>query len=390
MKQLRLIAKADRRVRLGHAWVFSNEVDVAATPLTAFAAGEIAQLTDARRNPIGLVYVNPRALICARVLARDIRATIDARWFAARIRRALGLREQLFGQSYYRLLYGESDGTPGVVIDRYGEVCVVQLNTAGSLALREPLLEALEEVVAPRGILLRNSGSMRELEGIPALDEALGEVPERIVVREGDMEVVAPLRSGQKTGYFYDQRDNRSRLRRYVRSGDRVLDAYAYVGSWGVSAGLAGASSVTCVDASGLAIEYAVENGVRNGGSIEGVVGDAVAEMERMAQEGRSYDVVVIDPPALIKRRKDQAAGESRYARIHRAALGVLAQGGYLVSSSCSHHLAVERLTRVAYDAARQAGRRFQLLERHAHAPDHPIHPAMPETEYLKTLFTRL
>ncbi len=389
MKHLRLLAKADRRVRLGHAWVFSNEVDIAATPLASFEPGELAELTDMRRNPIGIVYVNPRALICARVISRDVRATIDARWFAARIRRALALREHVFAAPYYRLLYGESDGTPGIVLDRYGDVCVAQLNTAGALALREPFLQALNDVLAPSGVLVRNSGSMAELEGIPVLDDAIGEIPDRITIREGDMELDAPLRAGQKTGYFFDQRDNRARLRRYVKPGDRVLDAFSYVGAWGVSAGLAGAGETVCIDASALAIEYATKNGERNGTRIDGIAGDAVEEMERLAGEGRRFEVVVIDPPALIKRRKDQAAGEGRYARVHRAALGVLAQDGYLVSSSCSHHLAVERLTRIAYDAARQAGRRLQLLERHAHAPDHPIHPAMPETEYLKTIFLR-
>ncbi|MHB8147316.1 MAG: RlmI/RlmK family 23S rRNA methyltransferase, partial [Vulcanimicrobiaceae bacterium] len=158
MKHLRLLAKADRRVRLGHAWIFSNEVDIAATPLASFEPGDLAELIDARRSPIGIVYVNPRALICARVMSRDVRATIDARWFAARIRRALDLREHVFVEPFYRLLYGESDGTPGIVLDRYGDVCVAQLNTAGALALREPFVQALHDVLGPRGVLVRNSG----------------------------------------------------------------------------------------------------------------------------------------------------------------------------------------------------------------------------------------
>ncbi len=382
-------AKADRRVRLGHNWIFSNEIDAERSPLAAFKPGELARVVDAARNPVGIAYVNPNALICARVLTRDVRASIDAAWFAARLRRALDLRERVFDAPFYRLEYGESDGLPGFVVDRYGDVCVAQLNTAGALALREPFIAALTDVLAPKGLLLRNAGSTRALEGIEALDQALGDVPERIVVHEGDMRIAAPLRAGQKTGYFFDQRDNRARLRRYVRRGDRVLDVFSYVGAWALSALQAGASEVTCIDQSQLALEYADENACGIGREIDGLIGDAAEVMRGLHAERRRYDVVVLDPPALIKRRKDAAAGERHYQRLHEAALKLLAEDGYLISASCSHHLAADRLQRVALEAARGAGRRLQLLERHAHAPDHPIHPAMPETEYLKALFFR-
>ena len=389
MKELRLQAKADKRVRLGHNWIFSNEVDIAQTSLAAFAPGEIARVVDHARNPVGLAYVNPNALICARVLTRDVRATVDTAWFVARLKRALELRERVFDAPFYRLVYGESDGLPGFVVDRYGDVCVAQLNTAGALALREPFVTAMSEVLAPRGLLLRNTGSTRALEGIEALDHALGEVPERIEVIEGDMRVAAPLRAGQKTGYFFDQRDNRMRLRRYVREGDRVLDVFSYVGAWALSAFAAGAASVTCVDQSELALDYADANARAVGREIDGLVGDAQDVLRGLHEERRKYDVVVLDPPALIKRRKDAALGERHYQRLHEAGLKLVREGGILISASCSYHLPAERLQRIALDAARETGRRLQLLERHAHAPDHPIHPAMPETEYLKALFLR-
>jgi 23S rRNA (cytosine1962-C5)-methyltransferase len=389
VKPLRLLAHADRRVRLGHNWIFSNEVDIAQTPLGAFAPGELARVVDVARNPVGIAYVNPHALIAARLLTRDVRATIDAAWFSSRLKRALELRAQLFADPYYRLAYGESDGLPGLVIDRYGDVCVAQLNTAGMVGFREAIVAAVTELLAPRGLLLRNAGSTRALEGIEALDVALGDVPDRVDVIEGDMVVSAPLRAGQKTGYFYDQRDNRARLRRYVKAGDRVLDVFSYVGAWAVSAFAAGAQSVTCIDQSELALDYADANARRAGHEIDGLVGDALEVMKGLHGERRRYDVIVLDPPALIKRRKDAAAGERLYARLHEAAFRLLKEDGFLVSASCSHHLEAERLQRVAHEAARECGRRLQILERHGHAPDHPVHPAMPETEYLKALFLR-
>jgi 23S rRNA (cytosine1962-C5)-methyltransferase len=389
LKELWLQPKADKRVRLGHNWIFSNEVDGAHTALASFAPGEIARVVDNGRNPVGLAYVNPNALISARVLTRNVRATIDVAWFVARIRRALVLRERLFTAPFYRLLYGESDGVPGIVVDRYGEVCVVQLNTAGAMALREPFVAALTETIGPKGVLLRNAGSTRALEGIEALDQTLGEVPERVWVSEGDMRLAAPLRSGQKTGYFYDQRDNRARLRRYVRPGDAVLDVFSYIGAWAVSALHAGAATVTAIDQSELALGFADENARAIGKEIDGLAGDALEVMRGLAGERRRYDVVVLDPPALIKRRKDAAGGERHYARLHEAAFKLLREDGILVTASCSYHLSADRLSRIALDAARAAGRRLQLLEHHGQAPDHPVHPAMPETEYLKAYFTR-
>jgi 23S rRNA (cytosine1962-C5)-methyltransferase len=390
VKELWLEPKADRRVRLGHNWIFSNEVDQSHGALSAFSPGELARVVDAGRNPVGIAYVNPHALICARVLTRNVRADIDAAWFAGRLRRALALRESLIAAPFYRLLYGESDGVPGFVVDRYGDVCVVQLNTAGALALREPFIAALTEVIAPRGVLLRNAGSTRALEGIEALDQSLGDVPDRIEVIEGDMRVGAPLRTGQKTGYFFDQRDNRARLRRYVKPGDRVLDVFSYVGAWALSALHAGAASVTCIDQSELALDYADANARAIGREIDGLVGDALEVMQGLAGEKQRYDVVILDPPALVKRRKDASAGERHYARLHEAGMRLVREDGFLLTASCSYHLAAERLARVALDAARTLGRPLQILERHGQAPDHPVHPAMPETEYLKAYYLRL
>jgi 23S rRNA (cytosine1962-C5)-methyltransferase len=387
-EDLFLLPRADRRVRLGHAWVFSNEVDIGRSPLTAFAPGDLAVVRDAFGKPVGTAYVNPGALICARILTSDAKAKIDEDWWIARLRRAIDFRRSIYATPHYRAVYGESDGCPGLVVDRYGDVLVAQLNTAGIVKMRDRILHALQSVAKPRGILLRSAGSVRQIEGIDEFDEAIGEVPDVAAVEEDGAVFSAPLRKGQKTGYFFDQRDNRSRLARYA-GGKRVLDMYSYIGSWGVRAARFGASQVTCSDSSQLALDYARENAERNGLTIRTRQGDALEVLSEFSRSGTRFDVVIVDPPALIKRRKDVAAGQSLYERLNRLAFNVLEPGGILVSCSCSHHLEPAMLQRAILGAAKDAGRRVQILEKHAHAPDHPIHPAMPETEYLKAFFVR-
>lgn len=385
---LYLLPRADRRVRLGHAWVFSNEVDVGRSPLTAFEPGQLAVVRDAYGKPVGTAYVNAGALICARILTSDAKARIDTDWWISRIRRAVLLRDSIYPGPHYRAVYGESDGCPGLVVDRYGDVLVAQLNTAGIVKMRDSIVDALRAVTGAKGILLRSAGSVRQIEGIDAFDESLGEVPDVADVHEDGAVFSAPLRKGQKTGYFFDQRDNRSRLERYVR-GKRVLDMYSYIGSWGVRAKRFGAAEVTCSDSSQLALDYARENAGRNGVAIETLAGDATEVLQNLAADGRRFDVVIVDPPALIKRRKDVPAGQSHYERLNRLAFNVLERDGTLISCSCSHHLEPAMLQRAILGAAKDGGRRAQILEKHAHAPDHPIHPAMPETEYLKAFFVR-
>jgi 23S rRNA (cytosine1962-C5)-methyltransferase len=344
---------------------------------------------DARGKPIGIAYVNPNALICARMLTSNVSATIDASWFAKRLKRALELRERIYPTAHYRLVFGESDNLPGLVVDRYGDVLVAQLNTAGIYSRKNVLVEALNDVIAPRGMLLTTAGSVRALEGIDAPPEAVGDVPDDLTIVENGSTLSAPLRGGQKTGFFYDQRDNRERLSRYV-AGRSVLDVYSYVGAWGVAAARHGASSVTCVDSSALALEYARRNAAANGFEMVTEEGDAVDVMEHYANDQRRFDVVIVDPPALVKRRKDVAAGERLYERVNRAAIRIVREGGILISCSCSHHMPAENLQRAILGAAKDEGRRAQILEQHRQPPDHPVQPAMPETEYLKAFFVRV
>lgn len=390
---LRLRKGEDRRLRVGHLWVFSNEVDTAATPLTALQPGQPVVVQDSRGAPIGSGYVNPQSLICARLLSRRPDQLADPDFLLKRLRRALALRTLIYPeQPYYRLVYGEGDGLPGLVVDRFADLLVAQISTAGIERVREDVVAALAELLPGSAILLRNDTPARELEGLSRYVEvARGEVPDRIGVIENGVRFETSPGAGQKTGWFYDHRENRARVRRYA-PGARVLDVFSYVGGWGVQAAVAGAARVTCVDSSAPALEAVRANAALNGveGSVEVVRGDAFDVLREMNDQRLRFDVVVLDPPAFIKRRKDARKGEEAYQRINRLAMDLLEDGGIIVSASCSHHLSRDGLRTVMLRASRELRRDLQLLEEGGQAPDHPIHPAIPETSYLKAFFGRL
>ncbi len=383
---LKLKAKEERRLRAGHLWIYSNEVDTARTPLSAFPVGALCRVEDARGQPLGVGYVNPHALLCARLLTGSGDALIDADWFARRIDTALQLRQRLYSEPFYRLIYGEADGVPGLVVDRYGDVVVAQFATAGIDAQRDTILEALRRVLKPRGIWLANDTSARELESLPLVTEAIGDVPETVEISEGGVRFAVPVRGGQKTGWFFDQRDNRDRLARYAH-GARVLDVFSYVGAWALRAHGFGASAVACIDSSAPALEAAAANARLNDAALEGLRGEALDVLKQLHADGRRFDLVIVDPPALIKRKKDHEAGLSHYGRLNRAALNLLVPGGFLVSCSCSYHLDAAELQRVLLRESRAAGKRLQIVEQGGQGPDHPVHPAIPETRYLKAFY---
>lgn len=389
MLSLRLKAHEERRLRAGHLWAYSNEIDTAVTPLKGLTPGSLCRLEDSRGKALGVGYVHPNVLLSVRLLSAKGDAVIDRGWFERRLRQALTLRERVYPSPHYRLVFGESDGLPGLVIDRYGDWLSVQLSTAGMDALKEPLLEALQAVLKPKGILFRNDNAMRQTEGLPAEDVVWGEVPDEVELLESGVRLVAPLASGQKTGFFYDQHANRDRVLPYVR-GARVLDVFSYVGAWAARAAAAGATSVACIDSSELALSYAARNMAAQCATPETLRGDALDLLKQLRSEGRQFDVVVVDPPALIKRKKDEEAGQAHYAALNRAAMHLLAADGILVSCSCSHHLSEEQLQRILLRESRQAGRRLQILERGGQGPDHPVHPAIPETLYLKAFYCRV
>ncbi|MDB4951279.1 MAG: SAM-dependent methyltransferase [Gemmatimonadetes bacterium] len=388
---LRLRKNEERRLRAGHLWVFSNEVDVAATPLTAFAPGDAVEVVDHRGGPLGTGYVNPRSLIAARLVTRGRGRALDGALLRERIAHALALRERLFPRPFYRLVFGESDGLPGLVVDRFGDVVVAQIGTAGMERVKAEVVAALDEALRPAGILLRNDVPGRALEGLDAyVETAAGEMPDQLTVEENGARFEVPV-SGQKTGWFYDHRMNRARMQAYV-PGRRVLDVFSYVGGWGVQAAAAGAESVLCVDGSAAALDALHHNAALNGVAdrVRTMKADAFDALRALAADGERFDVVVLDPPAFIKRKKDQKAGEEAYRRIAQLGMEVLRPDGVLISASCSFHMSREALQDAMLRASRHVKRDLQITEEGHQGPDHPVHPAIPETAYLKAFFGRV
>jgi len=392
LPSLRLKANADRRLRAGHLWVYSNEVDTAATPLSGFAAGDQAILEAAGGKALGIVALSPNNLICARLLSRDIKHVLDKSLLVHRINVALSLRERLFDQPCYRLIYGDSDLLPGLVVDRFGDILVVQLASAAMERNRDAVLEALVQVLKPRGVLWKNDSSARDAEGLERyVDTAFGVVPEWVPLEENGVKFEAPVLEGQKTGWFYDHRMNRARLAPYVK-GKRVLDLFSYVGGWGVQAAAFGASEVMCVDASGFALDGVERNAALNGvgEKLTCVEGDVFAALRELKAADERFDVVIADPPAFIKRKKDLKNGEAAYRRLNETAMRMLNKDGILVSASCSMHLPEDDLQNILLGSARHLDRNIQLIERGGQGPDHPVHPAIPETRYIKSLICRI
>jgi 23S rRNA (cytosine1962-C5)-methyltransferase len=372
LPELRLRRGEDRRLRAGHPWIFSNEIDVAATPLAGFAPGQQVRVTTDRGQAIGVAYVNPATLIAARLLARDRTTAVDVGWLAERLRSALALRERLAATPHYRWVFGESDGLPGLVLDRYGDVVVGQITTRGMDRLREAIEEAVRRVLAPQALVWRNDSGARALEGLPEeVSTAFGEAPDRLEVVETlpggpALRFSLPVADGQKTGWFYDQTFNRSLLGRFLKPGARVLDVCSYAGGWAATAAALGAGDIDCVDSSAAALARAVEHVVAARGASGGGAGtatttahrgDAFDQLAALAEAGRRFDVVVVD---------------------------------LLVSCSCSYHLSADDLLGAIQGAARHVDRFVQVLHQGGQSPDHPVHPAVPETRYLKAFFCRV
>jgi 23S rRNA (cytosine1962-C5)-methyltransferase len=382
----------ERRLLAGHCWIYSNEVDTAATPLKGMEPGQPVEVFSDRERWIGHGYCNPHSLICARLVSRDRRRPMSPALWVERLHQAANLRERLYQRPFYRLVFAESDGLPGLTVDRYGDLLAVQIATAGMERVRGEVLAAIEQVLRPSAIVLRNDTAVRELEGLEqGVETVLGDPAEGVTLVEQGLEFrVSPL-DGQKTGWFFDQAENRGRLARFG-VGAQVLDVCSYIGAWGLRAAALGADRVTCVDASQPALERVTENAARNGLSdrIQTLHGDAFDCLRGLREEGRRFDTVILDPPAFVKRRKDEKEGTLAYERLNRLGIELLAPGGLLVTSSCSFHMGRDSFLRTVQQAGRRAGRSLQLLESGQQGPDHPVHPAIPETAYLKTLYLRV
>ncbi|THD85785.1 class I SAM-dependent rRNA methyltransferase [Aliigemmobacter aestuarii] len=389
---VRLRPKAEARaIRHGFPWVYADEL-VTDRRTQALHLGTLAVLEDAERRPLGLVTVNVQSKIIARMLDRDPEAVIDADWCAARLSRALSLRERLFDAPFYRLVHAEADGLPGVIIDRFGDVAVIQPNAAWAEAYLPALAEALRRVTGIATVIKNGTGRARGLEGLAEETEVLsGGVDGPIPVPMNGATYMADVLGGQKTGLFFDQRPNHAFAARLAR-GARVLDVFTHVGGFALAALAGGAEQALAVDASATALDLA-----RKGAEATGVAdrfttraGDAFAVLEDLGREGARFDLVICDPPAFAPAKPALEAGLRAYERIARLAAPLVAPGGYLVLCSCSHAADLTAFRNASARGIGRGGRRGQIIHTGFAGPDHPLLPQLAESGYLKSLFFRL
>ena len=387
---IRLNPGADRRLKAGHPWAFSNEI--AMTPaLRAVPPGSVVRLEGDDGVRYGAWHFNPHSLIAARRLDADPEAPCDAAWFTARIGACLALRQRMFDAPFYRLVHAEADGLPGLIIDRYGDALALQANTAGMQRATPFILEALQTLIAPRVVVGRNDSPVRKLEGLEEEVLALHGSDGTALVEENGLRFPVDLLGGQKTGWFFDQRANRAMVSRFC-TGRTMLDAFCHTGGFGLAAAAAGAASVTLLDRSEHALDLAMQ-AARLAGFADRVTAlkaEALEHLEKMVGSGRVFDVVVADPPAFAKTRKDQPAALRGYAKLARLAASLVAPEGVLFIASCSHHVAVPDFAEAVAWGVHKARREARILATVGAGPDHPVHPALPESAYLKGLLLHL
>jgi 23S rRNA (cytosine1962-C5)-methyltransferase len=382
-----LLPGRHRRAEGGHPWIFSNEVQMGAEA-KALAPGTLVTLRRADASTLGVAMFNPHTLLAARLLDRDAARPIGRHFFARRLERALRLREQLFDAPYYRLVHAEADGLPGLVVDRFGAILVVQSNAAGMSRLEPLVLDALSELLDPEAIVLRNDSPARALEGLTSeTGVARGRLEGPVRLHENGNIFRADLLAGQKTGWFFDQRDNRRFIASLAR-GARVLDLYCFTGGFAVQAARAGAGAVLGIDRSEAALALGAEAAVLNGvgETCNFRRGEAFGEAARLAAAGERFDIVIADPPAFAKSRRDVPAALRGYRKLARLAAALTANRGILFLASCSFNVGEPEFAEAVRRGLGDAGRDGRILRVAGAGPDHPVHPALPETAYLKTL----
>jgi 23S rRNA (cytosine1962-C5)-methyltransferase len=391
-KVVRLKPKAEARaIRHGFPWVYADEL-VTDRRTQSLPPGALAVLEDGERRPLGLVTVNVKSKIIARMLDRDPEAVIDEAWFATRLARALDLRERLFDAPYYRLIHAEADGLPGVVIDRFGDAAVIQPNAAWAEAHIDALAAALRKVTGVTTVIKNGTGRSRSLEGLPEETTVLaGGVTAPIPVPMNGATYMADVMGGQKTGLFYDQRPNHAFAAR-LANGARVLDVFSHVGGFALAALAGGAESALAVDASAAALTLATEGAAASGVAQRFATrqGDAFEVLEALGAEGARYDLVICDPPAFAPAKPALEAGLRAYERIARLATPLVAPGGYLILCSCSHAADLTSFRNASARGIGRGGRRGQILHTGFAGPDHPLLPQLAESGYLKSLVFRL
>jgi len=382
---IKLRPKEGRRVRAGAPWIFSNEI-VMDPAAKALAPGSIVNVQGDDGVQLGTGYFNAASLISVRILDPKPDVAVDAGFFAVALKRALARREAFYDAPYYRLVHAEGDGLPGLAVDRFDDLCSLQVTTAGMEKLTSPLLEALDAVVAPKTVILRNDTPSRALEGLESyVRAAKGEMPARISLIENGVRYFADIGGGQKTGWYFDQRDNHAFMAKLAKNRS-VLDAYCYAGGFALAAAKAGAKDVTGIDSSQAALTLAEDAAAANNVRAKFVRADVFEELERLTAANETFDVVIADPPPFVKSRKDLEPGAKAYRKLARLAAAVTAPNGFLLLASCSHNISQERFAQECAVGISRANRRASLLHQAGAGADHPVHPMLPETAYLKAL----
>jgi 23S rRNA (cytosine1962-C5)-methyltransferase len=388
---IKLLFKQDKRIKDGHPWVYSNEIKL--TPeLKAAPRGTIVDITASDGKPLGTGMFNPHTLIAARLLTRERDAAIDRNFLTDKLKAALTLRSQFFAKPFYRLIHAEADGLPGVIIDRYGDVVVIELNTAGMDALRAELVAAIDALLQPKVIYESSDSAARKLEGLePVTQFHKGEIKDAVKIEENDVSFFIDPCGGQKTGWFFDQRMNRKMVANLAR-GKTVLDAYCYLGGFGLTAAKEGASKIAFVDSSASALGFAKKSAAANGvdDKCEFFESEVFVQFEKWAISGRTFEIVVSDPPAFAKSKKDHGVALNGYRKLAEMSAKLVRPGGFLFIASCSHPVTREEFNQQVERGLQRAGRTGRILSFAGAGPDHPVHAFIPQTAYLKGLLLQI
>lgn len=390
MLTLCLKKRAAARIRGGHPWIFRDDIALT-SELELAPPGSLARVVDPQSRALGIATFSPSSTLAARLLSRNPHQAIDLPFFRRRVEKALAQRERHFGEPFYRLIYADSDGFPGLVVDRFGPYLACRVTTAGMWRLLPLWRAALLAVLAPKGLVIDHSDPLLAGEGVPSGLAIEGEVPDTVPVHEGARRYVADLRHGQKTGWFFDQRANHDYVQG-VAAGARVLDLYCHAGGFGIAAAVGGAHEVAMVDSSELALSLACASAAASGVGerCRGMRAEVFADLEARRAAGESYDLVIADPPAFIKTRAHVGQGLKGYAKLAHLAAGITARGGLLCLASCSHHAGPAAFRRACEKGLKASGRAFTLAHHAGAARDHPVHPKLPESRYLTFLVYRL
>ena len=377
-----------RFLKSGGMWVFDNEI---ASVMGSFVNGDIVLVHDFDGYPLGRGFINRNSKITIRLLTRNENQKIDEDFFEKRVRDAWEYRKKVTDTSSCRVIFGEADFFPGLVVDKFEDVLVVQSLALGIDRWKELILDLIKKVLSEdgitiRGVYERSDAKVRKQEGMELYKGFIGEeFPTLVEIQENGVRYQVDVKDGQKTGFFLDQKYNRLAIQRLCKDAE-VLDCFTHTGSFALNAGIAGAKHVTGVDASELGIEQARENARLNGleDRVEFVCADVFDLLPKLEEEGKQYDVVILDPPAFTKSRKTIKNATKGYREINMRGMKLVKPGGYLATCSCSHFMDYELFTKTIHQAAQNVHKRIRQVEYRTQAPDHPILWSAEESDYLK------